>query len=109
MPITRNSDDYLDIIQQDILDHYHITLPKATIKTVLDQFQQSIHHHLKQANQIDLSPYLTIYPSLPLIRSLKAKYYNTTTSTSPAIKHLLKVARQSRKQCPVKPKASDCK
>jgi hypothetical protein len=64
MPITRNSDDYLDIIQQDILDHYHITLPKATIKTVLDQFQASIHHHLKQANQIDFSPFLNIAAQL---------------------------------------------
>jgi hypothetical protein len=103
MPITRNSDDYLELIQQDILDHSHITLPKATIKTILDQFQQSIHHHLNQANQIDLSPFLTIHPSLPLIKCLKAKYYNTQKNTSPAMKHILKVARQARKQCQVNP------
>ena len=94
MPITKNSDDYIDRIRKDFKDHYGVEITEKAVREILKQFQSSLKHYLKQGYRINFPPYFTIYPVVPLTRACRIKYYGDKSPTSKKVKHLLKVARQ---------------
>ena len=97
MPIIKNSDKYIDQIHAELQDHYHITIPKRIVKTVINQYELSINNALKQGKQVELTNTLTLYPCTPLIKSVKHKYYNAKKSTPKRVRKLKEIARIPRK------------
>ena len=43
MPITKNSDDYIDRIRKDFKDHYGVEITEKAVREILKQFQCSLN------------------------------------------------------------------
>lgn len=99
MPIVKNSNSYIDEIHDELCTHYNLSsFDKRILRKILNQFQANIYYSIKDANQIDIHPFLTLTPSLPLLRSLRSHYYNILTPSYPTVRALKKIARHPSKQ-----------
>lgn len=65
MPVQKTSQDYIDQVHESLEKHYNTTIPKRIVKKIIDQAQLSIIHHLKQGNQVDIHPLLSLIPYRP--------------------------------------------
>ena len=68
-------------------------MKQTNINFILNQFQLSVRHNLKQAKRLLLQPFASINPSLPLLPSLRSKYYNQHPKRNSDIEHLKAIAR----------------
>jgi len=75
MPIIKTTDDYIDECHRALEEHYGITVPKRIVKTMLKQLKVSVYTSLKMKRQVFFPGRFSIYPSLPLSRAAKRKYY----------------------------------